>query len=123
MHAGFLLVQAILLVLGSSAISFMLWVLYHFHLESRGSKDRRKHMIGLICSVSPNARRSRSRPLISEIGPFTVTSDDRAQSTQHQTAAIDTQTRGLERKLEDLQTEMDEIRVHFKPGQWTSARI
>lgn len=126
MHAGFLLVPAIMLVLGSSAISFMLWVLYHFHLESRRSKERRKHMIGFVCTVPPNARCSRSKPLIFETGPLAVISDARAQSTTHPKAAIDAQTCVLEKKLEDLQTEMDEICVHLEAlhsGHWSSARI
>lgn len=112
MHTGFPLVPAIMLVLAPSAVSFLLWVLYHFHLESKRSKERKRHTIAL---VHQDGYRSRSKLRTVGIGVLAFTLAGRAQSVPQQAiAGSDTQAGALEKKLEDLQSELDEVRAQLR---------
>lgn len=106
--------QAVVLVLTGSAVWFMLWVLYHFHLEGRRATTRRKHTLALIHPASTRAHRSSAKLFTVGVGISILTVAAVAQSAPQSTTSPDFQTKVLEQKVENLETQLSEIRAQLK---------
>ena len=78
--------QAGLLVLAILAVSFMLWVLYHFHLESKRLKARRKHTPGLVHTAWSRVHRTSTKWFGVGVGISVLTVAAVAQSAPQTTA-------------------------------------
>lgn len=109
-----LFVQAGLLVLGALAVSFMLWVLYHFHLESRRSKTVRKHILGLVRTGSTLTHSSSAKWFGMGIGISVLTLTAVAQSGPQRDASQNAQTNALTQKIEDLEIQLSAIKAQLK---------
>jgi Putative beta-barrel porin-2, OmpL-like. bbp2 len=116
MHNGsFPIVPAILLVLAPSAVSFLLWVLYHFHLESKRSKKRGDHVMEYIQPPTDGSKRTPSKFIASGIAIAVLSLAASAQTVPQQGAAApEGQVGVLEKKVENLQTQLEEVIAQLK---------
>lgn len=111
------LAQAIMLVLAPFAVSFLLWVLYHFHLESKRSREHRKHSMALVRPISNSSVQSKSKLLSVGVGLAFCTVAAQAQSAPNGGNVAAVQTKVLEQKVEALEMQLDVIKAQLKTLQ------
>lgn len=105
--------QAGLLVLGVLGVSFMLWVLYHFHLESKHLTSRRNLTPGIVHRTSSRVHRTSTKWLAVGVGISVLTVAAVAQSAPQNDPSHGAQTTVLEQKVEDLETQLSAIKAQL----------
>jgi hypothetical protein len=114
MHTGSLsIASAILLVLAPSGVSFMVWVLYRFHRESRKSATSRKHRLALVQRASRKRNKNCSDVIFGGVVLAALAATASAQTTTVP-AEHNAQTDVLEKRIEELETQLGEIRAQLK---------
>lgn len=113
--ASFPTAAAVLLVLAPSAVSFLLLCLYRFYRESRRSRERRN-------SAQNRPARSSSKQLAVWMGmiAFTATAAS-AQSAAQIYATPEAQVGLLEKRVEDLEVQLEEVKAELKALHSASA--
>jgi hypothetical protein len=100
-------IPAVLLVLAPSALSFLLLYLYRFYRECKRSKERRN-------SGSNRSTRSSAKLLATGMGMIVFTATASAQSVPQSHVMPEAQVGTLERKVDDLEAQLEEVKAELK---------
>ena len=105
---------AILCLFAPLGITLLVWILYNFHLESRRSAQYRKHTMAIVRPASLNSRsdiKTKSLFIVAMLALFSINAIGQSSGGPQPPQAGQPDT--LERKLESLQYELQEMKTQF----------
>ena len=105
---------AILCLFAPLGITLLVWILYNFHLESRRSAQHRKHTMDIVRPASLNSRsdiKTKSLFIVAMLALFSINAIGQSSGGPQPPQAGQPDT--LERKLESLQHELQEMKTQL----------
>jgi hypothetical protein len=106
---------ALLCLFAPTGSTFLIWALYHFHLESKRSARRRKHTMGIVRPAASESRnRLGTKSFIIAVMPILVATNVIGQSKGSPPTPRNGQTDALEKKVEGLEQELQEVKARLR---------